>query len=75
MDYQVWAGPAQGAYNEWVRGTEFEEAKNRSVVSIAHKLLSGAAILIRLQTLKQAGVSLAPELESIKPGEGMECWL
>ena len=75
MDYQVWAGPAQGAYNEWVRGTEFEEAKNRSVVSIAHKLLSGAAILVRLQTLKQAGVALAPELESVKPGEGMECWL
>ncbi len=75
MDYQVWAGPAQGAYNEWVRGTEFERAKNRSVVSIAHKLLSGAAILVRLQTLKQAGVALAPELESVKPGEGMECWL
>ncbi len=75
MDYQVWAGPAQGAYNEWVRGTEFEDAKNRTVVSIAHKLLSGAAILVRLQTLKQAGVYLGPELESVKPGEGMECWL
>ncbi len=75
MDYQVWAGPAQGAYNEWVRGTEYEQAENRSVVSIAHKLLSGAAILVRLQTLKQAGIAIAPELESIKPGEGMECWL
>lgn len=75
MDYQVWAGPAQGAYNEWVKGSPFEAAQNRDVVTIARKLLSGAAILGRLQGLKLAGVTLSPELESIKPGEGMECWL
>ena len=75
MDYQIWAGPAQGAYNEWVKGSKYELARNRDVVSMAHKLLSGAAILARVQSLKQAGVQLPNEIDSVKPGEGMEYWL
>ena len=75
MDYQIWAGPAQGAYNEWVKGSKYELAQNRDVVSMAHKLLSGAAILARVQSLKQTGVKLPAEIETVKPGEGMEYWL
>jgi trans-AT polyketide synthase/acyltransferase/oxidoreductase domain-containing protein len=26
MDYQVWCGPAMGAFNEWVKGTHWEKA-------------------------------------------------
>ncbi|MGE3807723.1 MAG: PfaD family polyunsaturated fatty acid/polyketide biosynthesis protein, partial [Gemmataceae bacterium] len=43
IDYQVWCGPAMGAYNEWVRGSFLEEAKNRRAVVVALNILYGAA--------------------------------
>ena len=38
-DYQIWCGPAMGAFNTWAKGTEFELAENRSIVAIAFALL------------------------------------
>ncbi|MEO8143143.1 MAG: PfaD family polyunsaturated fatty acid/polyketide biosynthesis protein [Betaproteobacteria bacterium] len=43
MDYQVWCGPAMGAFNEWARGTFLEKPENRRVVVVAEKLMEGAA--------------------------------
>ena len=31
VDYQVWCGPAMGAFNEWVKGSFLEEPGNRRV--------------------------------------------
>ena len=39
MDYQVWCGPAMGAFNEWVKGTYLEDWHNRRVVAVARNLL------------------------------------
>jgi trans-AT polyketide synthase, acyltransferase and oxidoreductase domains len=39
IDYQIYAGPALGAFNEYVRGTELENWKNRHVDSIALKVM------------------------------------
>lgn len=39
IDYQIYAGSALGAFNEYVRGTELENWKNRHVDSIALKLM------------------------------------
>ena len=47
MDYQVWCGPAMGAFNEWTRGTFLEKPENRRVVVVAQNLLQGAATQLR----------------------------
>jgi hypothetical protein len=56
LDYQVWCGPAMGAFNEWVRGTSWEKAENRRVAPIAVNLLHGAAVQLRAQSLRSQGV-------------------
>ncbi len=47
MDYQVWCGPAMGAFNEWTRGTFLEKPENRLVVVVAETLMNGAATQLR----------------------------
>lgn len=54
-DYQIWAGPAQGAFNAWVKGTFLEPASARTVVQIAANLLEGAAAITRAQQLRAYG--------------------
>ncbi|MCP4134816.1 MAG: ACP S-malonyltransferase [bacterium] len=43
VDFQVQCGPALGAFNQWVQGTELEDWRNRHVDEIALKLLEGTA--------------------------------
>jgi PfaD family protein len=56
MDYQIWCGPAMGAFNDWVKGSFLEPAANRSAIQIARNLLEGAAVVTRAQQLRAAGV-------------------
>ena len=35
-DYQIWCGPAMGAFNDWVRGSYLEAPENRRVVEVAY---------------------------------------
>jgi trans-AT polyketide synthase/acyltransferase/oxidoreductase domain-containing protein len=55
-DYQLWCGPAMGAFNRWVAGSFLAEPENRSVVQIALNLLEGAAVLTRAHQLRTYGV-------------------
>jgi PfaD family protein len=57
-DYQVWCGPAMGAFNGWVAGTYLAAPANRSVVEIAMQLMRGAAFVTRVGQLRAAGVRL-----------------
>lgn len=68
-DYQIWCGPAMGAFNRWVAGTALAEPANRSVVQIALNLLEGAAVLTRAHQLRTYGVPLAPEAFTYTPCE------
>jgi trans-AT polyketide synthase/acyltransferase/oxidoreductase domain-containing protein len=43
VDYQIHCGPAMGAFNQWVKGTELRSWRNRHVADIALKLMTGAA--------------------------------
>jgi trans-AT polyketide synthase/acyltransferase/oxidoreductase domain-containing protein len=61
LDYQVWCGPAMGAFNEWVKGSPLEAPANRTVVGVALNLLYGACVLLRKQALRQVGVHLSGE--------------
>ena len=40
-DFQIWCGPSMGAFNRWVQGTDLESWTQRSVVTVAHRLLDG----------------------------------
>ena len=53
IDYQIWCGPAMGAFNEWVKGSFLEAPQARKVVDVAYNILFGAAVLIRANQLKQ----------------------
>lgn len=43
VDYQVHTGPALGAFNQWVKGSRFEDWRQRHVAEIAHQLMSATA--------------------------------
>jgi PfaD family protein len=58
IDYQIWCGPAMGAFNEWVKGSFLEPPENRKAVTVAMNLLYGAAVIARLNTLKNQGIDL-----------------
>ncbi len=67
MDYQIWCGPAMGAFNDWVHGTYLESPEARHAPEVAQHLLIGAAFLYRLQHLKMQGLQLAPEYGQYQP--------
>jgi PfaD family protein len=58
LDYQVWCGPAMGAFNEWAKGSFLEEPRNRTVVTVALNLMYGAAVTLRQAQLRSQGVNL-----------------
>lgn len=53
LDYQVWCGPAMGAFNEWTRGSFLEDWRERRVALVARNLMAGAAVLTRVHALRQ----------------------
>ena len=58
MDYQIWCGPAMGAFNDWVRGSFLEPPEQRTVVQIALNLLEGAATVTRATQLRSYGAPI-----------------
>jgi trans-AT polyketide synthase, acyltransferase and oxidoreductase domains len=56
LDFQIWCGPAQGAFNAWVHNGFLSSAAQRHVVQIARNLLEGAAVITRAQQLRSYGV-------------------
>ena len=58
LDYQVWCGPAMGAFNEWTAGSFLAKPENRSVVLVAKNLLFGACVHLRRMAFRQQGVEL-----------------
>jgi PfaD family protein len=69
LDYQVWCGPAMGAFNEWTKGSFLEQPRNRRVVTVAFNILYGAAVLLRLQTLRSQGFPLPRDWSRVTPQE------
>lgn len=67
IDYQVWCGPAMGAFNEWTRGSFLEQPENRRVVPVAHNILFGAAVIMRISSLRCQGVELPAETCHVLP--------
>ena len=71
MDFQIWCGPAMGAFNDWVKGTYLEAYENRQAVDIAEHIMTGAAYLYRVNSLKMQGVELPLAYRSLPVVEGV----
>ncbi|MBE9212992.1 PfaD family polyunsaturated fatty acid/polyketide biosynthesis protein [Plectonema cf. radiosum LEGE 06105] len=67
-DYQIWCGPAMGAFNNWVKDTYLAQPQNRHVVDIAYHILTGTVYLYRIQNLKLQGLELPPRFAQYHPG-------
>lgn len=66
-DYQIWCGPAMGAFNSWVRGSFLEAPEQRRVVQVARNLLEGAAFITRAQQLRSYGLPLPASAFDYRP--------
>jgi len=67
MDYQIWCGPAIGAFNQWVKGTFLEKPENRETVTIAMNLLLGASVVTRINWLRNQAVFLPESTGKFSP--------
>lgn len=67
LDYQIWCGPAMGAFNAWTAGSFLAAPENRTVVQIARNLLEGAAVVARAQQLRSYGVPVPPAAFDFRP--------
>ncbi len=66
-DYQIWCGPAMGAFNSWVKGSFLQAPSQRTAVQMAMNLLEGAAAITRAQQLRSAGVAMPAAAFSFAP--------
>ncbi|PCE28610.1 2-nitropropane dioxygenase [Paraburkholderia acidicola] len=55
VDYQIHCGPAMGAFNQWVKGTELESWRNRRVADIARLLLEETVQLLNRSFFAMTG--------------------
>ncbi|MER7013157.1 ACP S-malonyltransferase [Saccharopolyspora sp. NPDC000359] len=46
VDFQVCCGPALGACNQWLRGTDLEPWRGRDVDEVARRIMAGAAEVV-----------------------------
>ena len=67
IDYQIWCGPSMGAFNQWVKGSFLQPPENRNTVTVAMNLLYGAAVLTRVNWLKNQGAVLPAGMDSFSP--------
>ncbi|MFD3822788.1 enoyl-CoA hydratase/isomerase [Streptomyces sp. NPDC058625] len=64
VDYQIHCGPAMGAFNSWVKGTDLEPWRSRRADVIAERLLGETAALLgrRLGEYAAHGTHAVPAL-------------
>ena len=67
IDYQIWCGPAMGAFNQWVKGSFLQPPENRNTVTVAMNLLFGASVVTRANWLKHQGVVLPAGMDNFTP--------
>lgn len=72
VDYQVWCGPAMGAFNQWVGESYLKEPKERKAGIVAQNIMAGAAYLSRVNILTQQGVALTGAQKIFAPKTAAE---
>ncbi len=66
-DFQIWCGPAMGAFNAWTAGTFLAAPAARRVVQVARNLIEGAAVVTRAQQLRSYGVPVPTSAFDFRP--------
>lgn len=72
MDYQIWCGPAMGAFNQWVRHSFLEGPDHRKTPDLALNLLFGASVKLRAIMLTTQGIALPPASTAVFPMKKQE---
>ncbi len=67
VDYQVWCGPAMGAFNQWVGNSTLQQPEQRKAGIVAQNILAGAAYLSRVNTLRQQGIAMTDAQKTFLP--------
>lgn len=67
LDYQIWCGPAMGAFNEWTKNTWLSKPEARNLVTVALNIIYGTIIITRANHLKTQGIQLAHEILHLTP--------
>lgn len=67
LDFQIWCGPAMGAFNSWVDGSFLAPVENRTVAQIGWNLMEGAAVVTRAQQLRSFGAPVPDEAFLFRP--------
>jgi hypothetical protein len=58
-----------GAFNEWTKGTFLQQAANRNVTVVGYNLLYGAAVVARINSLRNQGYPVPDEVLHVAPRE------
>ncbi|MGW5117280.1 PfaD family polyunsaturated fatty acid/polyketide biosynthesis protein [Streptomyces noursei] len=66
-DYQIWCGPAMGAFNRWAAHSFLADPSRRDVVQIALNFLEGAAVVTRAHQLRSHGVAVPAAAFAFRP--------
>jgi trans-AT polyketide synthase/acyltransferase/oxidoreductase domain-containing protein len=66
-DFQIWCGPAMGAFNTWTQHSFLADPAQRSVVQVMRNLLEGAAVITRAQQLRSYGVPVPASAFDFRP--------
>lgn len=66
-DFQIWCGPAMGAFNSWTRDSFLADPARRTVVQVARNLLEGAVVISRAQQLRSHGVPVPASAFDFRP--------
>lgn len=66
-DFQIWCGPAMGAFNEWAAGSFLADPANRTFQTVAMNLLFGACVAIRRANLIHSGITLPADVRRYAP--------
>lgn len=67
IDYQIWCGPAIGAFNQWVKGSFLEKPEHRKIVVVAMNFLCGASVVTRANLIRNQGVVLPDGMGNFPP--------
>lgn len=64
-DFQIWCGPAMGAFNDWASGTSLGPVEGRQAARIAEALMYGAAAHARIALARVQGLPLPPGIDGV----------
>lgn len=67
MDYQIWCGPAMGAFNAWTEGSFMADPDKRSVVQVGLNFMEGAVVITRAHQFRTYGVPVPPSAFHYSP--------